>query len=275
MTLADYEAAIRPKVQGTWNLHNQLPQELDFFLMLSSTSGIIGNPSQAAYAAASTFLDAFANYRNALGLAAATLDLGVILDVGYVAENKDLAKNLERQGFEGTSENELMALIEIAITHPHRQPPLCQTVTGLGTWNEARGSTFSGPMFSHFRRMALESKGGSSGRDGDAKGRVRDLLREVTTIEEAAALVCEAVIGKISSLSMIPVEDISEARPISEFGMDSLVAVEMRNWLFREMDATVPILELLANNPLTALATKIARRSKLVNPAILAKSGEE
>ena len=243
--------------------------------MLSSTSGIIGNASQAAYAAASTFLDAFANYRNGLGLAAATLDLGVILDVGYVAENKDLAKNLERQGFEGTSEDELMALIENAITHRRREPPLCQTVTGLGSWSEARGSTFSGPMFSHFRRMALRSKDGSSGRDGDAKGRVRDLLREVTTLEDAATLVCEAVIGKISSLSMIPVDEISEARPISEFGMDSLVAVEMRNWLFREMDATVPILELLANNPLAALATKIAKRSKLVNPAVLAKSGEE
>lgn len=113
------------------------------------------------------------------------------------------------------------------------------------------------------------------GRDGDAKGRVRDLLREVTTLEEAAALLCEAVIGKISSLSMIPAEDISEARPISEFGMDSLVAVEMGNWLFREMDATVPILELLANSPLTALATKIAKRSKIVNPAVLAKSAEE
>ena len=86
---------------------------------------------------------------------------------------------------------------------------------------------------------------------------------------------CEAVIGKISSRSMIPVEEISEATPISEFGMDSLVAVEMRNWLFREMDATVPILELLANNPLAALATKIAKRSKLVDSAVLAKSVEE
>ena len=123
--------------------------------------------------------------------------------------------------------------------------------------------------------MALMSKGGSSGRYGDAKDRVRDLLREVTTIEDAAALVCEAVIGKISSLSMISVDEISEARPISEFGMDSLVAVEMRNWLFREMDATVPKLELLANNPLAALATKIAKRSKLVDSIVLAKSGEE
>lgn len=74
---------------------------------------------------------------------------------------------------------------------------------------------------------------------------------------------CEAVIGEISSLSMIPVEEISEARPTSEFGMDSLVAVEMRNWLFCEMAVTVPMLELLA------------KRSKLVNPAVLAKSGKD
>ncbi len=274
MTLADYEAAIRPKVQGTWNLHNQLPKDLDFFLMLSSTSGIIGNASQAAYAAASTFLDAFANYRNTLGLAAVTLDLGVILDVGYVAENKDLAKNLERQGFEGTSEEELMALIQTAITNPHRPAPLGQTVTGLGTWSEGSHGAFAAPMFSHFRRMALKS-GRGGGQDSESKGRIRDALRDVTTIDEAAKKVCDAVIAKVSSLSMIPVEDISELRPMSDFGMDSLVAVEMRNWLFREIDATVPILELLANNSLLSLAMKIAKRSRLVDPAVLEKVGEE
>ena len=124
--------------------------------------------------------------------------------------------------------------------------------------------------------MALKSKDGSGdGSDSDSKGQVRDLLREAPTLEDAATLVREAVIAKISSLSMIPVEDISETRPMSDFGMDSLVAVEMRNWLFREMDSTVPILELLANNPLSALAMKIAKRSKLVNPAVLAKGGEE
>lgn len=123
--------------------------------------------------------------------------------------------------------------------------------------------------------MALKSKGGSSGRDGDVKYRVRDLLREVTTLKDAAALVYEAVIAKISSLSMIAVDEVSEARPISEFGMHSLVAGEMSNWLLREMDATVPILELLANNALAALATKIAKRSRLGNPVVLAKNGEE
>ena len=68
---------------------------------------------------------------------------------------------------------------------------------------------------------------------------------------------------------MLVVEDISSAKAMSEYGMDSLVAVEMRNWLFREMDSTVPILELLANNSLLQLSAKIVKRSKLVNPEIL------
>ncbi|MBE3046962.1 acyl carrier protein, partial [Candidatus Bathyarchaeota archaeon] len=47
------------------------------------------------------------------------------------------------------------------------------------------------------------------------------------------------------------------------YGMDSLVAVEMRNWLFKEMDITVPILELLANQSLTHLTSKLVEKSKL------------
>ena len=73
---------------------------------------------------------------------------------------------------------------------------------------------------------------------------------------------------------MIPVEEISETKPISVYGMDSLVAVEMRNWLFKEMDATISILELLANQPLVSLAAKIAKGCKLVDLAT-AKSGED
>lgn len=241
--------------------------------MLSSTSGIIGNASQAAYAASSTFLDAFARYRNSQGLAAVALDLGVILDVGFVAENKELARHLERQGFEGTREDELMALIQEAIANPQRQDSLSQVVTGLGTWSETRGAAYSGAMFSHFRRAALKSKGGDN-QGGDSKAQIRQTLRECVSGDEATSKICEAIISKISSLSMIPVEDISDARPMSEYGMDSLVAVEMRNWMFKEMDATVPILELLANNSLVTLSSKIAKRSKLIDPAVF-KGGEE
>ena len=82
------------------------------------------------------------------------------------------------------------------------------------------------------------------------------------------------MMAKISVLLMIPLEDIKASRSMSEYGMDSLVAVEMRNWLFREMDATVPILELLANESLLQLSAKIVKRSKLANPAILGEGVE-
>ena len=237
--------------------------------MLSSVSGVVGTVSQAAYAAAGSFMDAFAEYRINLGLPAVTLDLGMVLDVGYVADNQELRNGLERQGFEGITGEEVTAMVEFAIINPRRIGLSGQTVTGLGSW-KAEGSHGSlvHPLFSHFRRMAL----GSGGSDDDGSGsasKIRDLLRSATTFDEATSKACEAIIGKMSTLLMLVVEDISSAKAMSEYGMDSLVAVEMRNWLFREMDSTVPILELLANNSLLQLSAKIVKRSKLVNPEIL------
>lgn len=267
MTCGEYAAAIKPKVHGTWNLHNLLPKDMDFFVMLSSTSGIIGNASQANYAAGSTFLDAFCDYRRALGLPAVTIDLGVILGVGYVAENQDLASKLDRQGFEGTTEEDLRQLIKFAVTSPPKASSSGQIVTGLGAWSETSHGAFMSPMFSHFRRMALSV--GHSADESTQTGRpIRDQLRKVKSLAEAVQRICDSIISKVSSLSMTPVEDISETKPISEYGMDSLVAVEMRNWLFKEMDATIAILELLANQPLRSLATKIAKGSKLIDPAV-------
>lgn len=273
MSLTDYEAVIQPKVQGTWNLHNHLPGDLDFFLMLSSTSGIVGNASQAAYAAASTFLDNFARYRRALGLAATALDLGVIAGIGHVAKNQNLAKTLERQGFQATSQQTLKALVQTALMMSHRPAPYSQIITGLGTWNESSLGAFSAPMFSHFRREALRSelkKGVES-----VKYRIRDSLRNVKSFTEARDIVCTAVTAKISSLSMIPVEEIQQNKPITDFGMDSLVAVELRNWLFKELDATMTILELLANVPFSSLLSNITKRSRLVDPSKMTKSIQE
>ena len=268
MNHEDFNAAVRPKLEGTWNLHNQLPKDLDFFIMLSSVSGVIGNASQANYAAGNTFLDAFAEYRNNLGLPAVTLDLGVIEGVGYVAENQELAKGMERQGFQGTTEEELMALIQSAIINPRRPGCLSQTITGLGTWSESSLGVFSQPVFSHFRRMAQRIQGDGA-ETSNSPSKVRDVLRKAKTLDEAAECICGGLIAKTSALCNIPSEDISSSKPMSQYGMDSLIAVEMRNWIFREMDCTVPILELLANDSLLQLSAKIAKRSRLVDQAAL------
>jgi KR domain-containing protein len=78
---------------GSWNLHELLPQNLDFFILLSSLAGIVGSISQANYAAGNTYQDALVNYRHAKGLPAQSIDLGLIKGVGYVEEHKEVAAN--------------------------------------------------------------------------------------------------------------------------------------------------------------------------------------
>jgi acyl carrier protein len=263
MTLEDYQTVIRPKVQGTWNLHTFLPKDMDFFIMESSVSGIVGNTAQASYAAGNTFLDAFASYRNSLGLAASTIDLGAISGVGYLANNDELRQAMERQGFEFTDETRLMRLIQFAIQHPRRKDNLAHAITGLGTWQEGSSlGALNTPMFSHFRRISAQS---GSAATVNSSANLRKSLRDAKTLDAAAELICAALVEKIASRSGIPVENVSTAKSMPDYGIDSLVAVELRNWIAKEMDSTVPILELLASEPLTGLAVKIAKRSRAVH----------
>jgi NAD(P)-dependent dehydrogenase (short-subunit alcohol dehydrogenase family) len=260
MTVDEFNAVTRPKVQGTSNLHSQLPRNLDFFIMLSSVSGIIGNASQAAYAGANTFLDSFSAFRNSLGLPATTIDLGVILGIGHVAESKELAKAMERQGFEGTQENELMALLKSAVCNPRHGGSQSHIVTGMGTWSTSALGNFSAPLFSHFRRLAQRVPGG----DANTATSLKTALSKIDSLTEATQLVCSALVAKVSALCMVPEETISPTKPVTDYGIDSLVAVEMRNWVFLEMDCQIAILELMANQSIESLAGKIAGRSRLV-----------
>ena len=172
-----------------------------------------------------------------------------------------------------------MAMIKSAILTPLRKHGPGSSISGLKGWSPAADPVYLTPIFAHFRRAAMERvakldrEGGGSG-DGGAAGRMREVLRKATSFEEAAQKACEGIIAKMSSLLMIPLEDISSEKSMSEYGMDSLVAVEMRNWLLRELDSTLPILELLANISLLQLSMKLVRKSKLVDPAVLLENGD-
>ncbi|MCJ1244041.1 hypothetical protein MMC30_001238 [Trapelia coarctata] len=271
MTLSDYTASIQPKVRGTWNLHDCLPKDtLDFFILLSSAVGIIGNASQAAYAAASTFQDAFASYRTNLGLPAISLDLGMIDDVGYVAENQSVQKSLEKLGFEGVKEAELMAMLHSAIKEPLRTTKPAYTISGLGTYKESElRPALANPRFSHFRRMGEylarnSSDGPPTGGSGSAIDAFHAVLRQTASVDEAAEKISEALMEKMATLLMVPREEISPSKPMAEYGMDSLVAVQMRAWVAVAMEAQVSILELLVNVEVRVLALVVAGRSKLV-----------
>ncbi|GFG19087.1 hypothetical protein IFM5058_09690 [Aspergillus udagawae] len=90
MSIEDWNTVTVPKVKGTWNLHEITTArgiDLDFFILFSSLSGILGQIGQANYASANTFLDAFMQYRASVGLPATAIDLGAMEGIGYLSEN--------------------------------------------------------------------------------------------------------------------------------------------------------------------------------------------
>lgn len=74
LTFDEWQGAVDPKVQGTWNIHNALGNiDVDFFVLFSSLSGATGMPGQGNYAAGNTFMNAFVQYRQQQGLAASVI----------------------------------------------------------------------------------------------------------------------------------------------------------------------------------------------------------
>ena len=107
--------------------------ELDFFILLSSISGIVGNPGQSNYAAGCTFQDALARYRSKRGQKAISIDLGVMRSIGVVAESESLQRHFEEvQGFAHLEEQDLILLMDVCC-NPTRPVATSQIIMGLVT----------------------------------------------------------------------------------------------------------------------------------------------
>ncbi|KAL8691096.1 MAG: hypothetical protein Q9218_003606 [Villophora microphyllina] len=262
----DWTLNIAPRVNGAWNLHNSLETtNLDFFVILASGCGITGNPGQTAYAASNTFLDSFTAYRQALGLPCSAIDIGIVDEVGYVAENTTRTE-IQAAAHDRLTEQELLALVGAAIKNPMSKE-YCQTMTGCKLDpNKPPPLWAMDPKFSHCLH-AVQMQSPSSGSSSSSGPSVRHLLTATTSHEAATEVIISALIGKLSGLLMVPEEDIDRLKPIVAYGLDSLVAVEFRNWIALDLEANVPLMELMNSPSIEGLAGRVAEKSKLVAKA--------
>nr|QIX11475.1 polyketide synthase [Cladonia metacorallifera]UUR48181.1 polyketide synthase 28 [Cladonia metacorallifera] len=274
MSVEDWTASLRPKVQGSRNLHECLPRNLNFFIMLSSCVGIMGNKGQANYAAGNTYQDALALHRRSQGLPATSIDLSWMHGVGVVAENIDLTNRLVRarnMGIRDMREDELHTLLEAVISDTADSklsalPP--QIITGISTGGmiERSGaveiSWMDDPRFSHLRNMDLR-RGTSTG-PKNAGSQLKSQLKEAVDFPTAALAVREALVAQLAQLTGLEATDVDITKPVHTHGVDSIVAVDLRAWARREVEAEIPALDILGGMPLEELAGRIARVSELV-----------
>lgn len=283
MSYETFMNTIRPKVQGSWSLHKAaLSQPLDFFVMLSSAAGFIGNAGQSNYTAACTYQVALAAYRNSQGLPATAIDIGKIASVGFVAENIGTMseQNLVRIGMLDTSEKEFLAMVELAMMPQSHSVGNRHVITSLNlTANAGNGEQelpfwTRDPVFSHMeclRPHLVRSANSSNAAEGSSQQSLSTLLSAASSLSEAIASVLDAFLRKLSRSLMMPLEDIDVHKSTAAYGIDSLIAVDIRNWIFREAKADVPVFEILQAFTPNALAQKIVEKSTLVSQKLKAE----
>lgn len=269
MTFEDYEAVVRSKISGAWNFHNALiDTPLQFFIVLSSVAGIVGNRGQAHYSAANTYLDALVLHRRRKGLAAASIDLAAVEGVGYLAENAAKMSQVMKNLSDSTvGEAEVLALIESAMTG--KVDCFCQgqVITGMGFDNASSMPFYAtDAKFSHLRAALLAASGDADASSGSENLSIGQQLRKCTTAEEAHEIVTHGLRDKLGAILMLP-EEVMAARQgntsITAFGLDSLNAIELRNWIGKELQTHLQVLELLTSGRVADLAGLVLRKSRI------------
>ncbi|KAI8933450.1 hypothetical protein NX059_010064 [Plenodomus lindquistii] len=132
MTFDNWKTYIVPKVLAAINLSQVLTHaDLDSLVFTSSTSGILGTPGQANYAAGNSFLDNLARHCVTKGQRAASLVLPIVQGVGVVAENPEIDTALRRKGIYGINETHLLESLEAAIATQTSSTPADHVVVGM------------------------------------------------------------------------------------------------------------------------------------------------
>lgn len=252
MSYEDWKAGTDPKTRCSWNLHMLLPKSMDFFILLSSISGITGQGGQANYAAGNTYKDALAHYRIAQGEKAVSIDLGVMVSEGFLSENEFLLHRMVDSGlYVPLEQTELLALLDY-----YCDPELdiltmqtCQTVVGIETPAslQAKGIEEAPWMRKPLFRHIYQYNGDTNLLAGSSKDLVdfRGLFASAGSLSEAGSIALQALIKKLSQSLSSSSEGIDANKPLHSYGVDSLLAIELRTWIAKEFLAEIPVFEIL------------------------------
>lgn len=290
MTVPDWQASVQVKVAGSKNLWavlsetNGVTKPLSFFIMLSSATSILGNPEQSNYITGNAFQDAFARELAYQGHPAVSINIPMLSDVGFVAERPELLHHLGVAGWPYMSSRELLVALEYyCFPREHfpdasglaREDRVCRAQVAPRLWLP-RLSQVSGQMASGWDKSPLlqplklwqHAEGGGAHRQEDtseaparATRSAKDRLASAATLKEAREVVLEAFLGKLSRILSVGEAELSPSKPLHAYGVDSLVAVELRSWFTKEVAAELTVLDMTSQGCIRQVAELAAARS--------------
>ena len=272
------------KVSGSWNLHRlTLDDPLDFFVCFASVAGFFGSPGQANHAAANTFINALAHHRRAEGRPAVSIDWGAWEEIGAAVRRGALTR-AANIGVRAITVDAGLAMLDEVFSGAPAQ--LAAVTVDWPAFRAARGAQ----RLTVFDRVAqvtavnaapLARAAAAMSTSNHAPHIVDDLTAAVPARRPALLrTVLKAHVSR--TLGLGASSTIDDRQPLRDAGLDSLLAIELRNVIGtaigRALPATLlfdyPTIDDLATHLITMLFPDSIASSVAAEPAVpIASSG--
>ena len=242
-----FHKVMAPKIKGAWNLHQlTLNIEMDFFICFSSIASVVGWAGQSNYAAANAFMDALAHYRRALGKPSLSINWGPWGGAGMAAnlDEKDIQR-MKDAGMEALSAeqgfNAMITLME------SRVPQAGVFDINWSLLNKQYPDPEQKTLLKDF--FAEESVSQTLDFIDQLKSAPDDL--RVSILEEKVSALLADVLGMDSA------DNIDKNRIVFEYGMNSLMAMDLKNRLQRTLKIRLPATLVLKYPTVNAMVESI------------------
>jgi polyketide synthase 12 len=264
------DKVFRPKVDAARTLHELTAErELGAFVLFSSIVGVMGNAGQGSYAAANAYIDALAARRQASGLPAISLAWGPWGGEGMAARLSDADRaRMRRRGLVPLAPSDGLALLDTALGRPDALlVPAHLDTSAVATHGEAPPTMLRGMV-----RAAPRPRAATATSSGPSTVTLEQRLAALPESERDRA-VLDLVRSEIASvLDLGRPESLGPDRPLKELGLDSLVAVELRNRLQSATGLRLPS-TLLFDYPTPGALAKMIRGELKLDDAVAAAVG--
>lgn len=237
---------LHPKMKGAWNLHLLTQHRtLDCFILFSSASALIGLSGQGSYVAANTFLDALAHSRRCMGLPGTSINWGVMLDHGMVSDTDGLEAYARAEGFIPTAMDEaLQAFDALYPDMPVQAGLLRLDAAAMAQYYTTLAQT------PYFRNLLTAHPMPAT----TAHAPVMPAEPEART-----AYLLQRVIHHTAAIVHVPVARITSGMTFRKLGLDSIMAVQLRNLLEAETGVTLSVAMFWSHPSLHAFAVYLSQ----------------
>lgn len=270
MTYTDWKTALNPKTIGAFNTVESITTTAPsaFHIFLSSSAGVIGNRGQGNYAAGNAFLDALSSYCRVHGGQAVSIDLGPILGAGMLTQDEDKLNSLLASGFYGIRHEDFLTIIKHAImmeVFPKVEMPH-QVILGVGSGGLILQNQPADPywsrtaLYSYMNLVDMPASALNQAAVG-AKNDFKSRLASFSEIEPAKAAVSEGLCSMLAKSMSMTQEEVDSSQPPNAYGVDSLIAVGIRNWVLTNCEVEISVFEILSDCTIAELAGIIVDRT--------------